>query len=226
MHWSSLPLRITTTGVIAAVCVLVTTWGPQFESKMIPRTRHPVQKCGSWYRFSGSSSIVNDVYWFTGPGALNTTKHIPRDDWSPHEARRSLPEAYTRYIQDEFGDLGWPQMVLAAGWPLRCASYGVEQQFIDRLGVRHGRTVGAIVLPAHSNPGLCLALPGIHAAPFLANMIVFTIPIEAARNALHRLRERRRARRGHCPRCNYSLEGISAGVCPECGHPRPDSVLA
>jgi hypothetical protein len=33
------------------------------------------------------------------------------------------------------------------------------------------------------------------------------------------IRRRTRRRRGHCPTCNYDLQGTTAGPCPECGTP-------
>lgn len=39
----------------------------------------------------------------------------------------------------------------------------------------------------------------------------------AARRNLAAARGRRRLERGQCPACGYSVAGLSAGVCPECG---------
>jgi len=42
-------------------------------------------------------------------------------------------------------------------------------------------------------------------------------PVMWLARGVHRLRSRRRRRRGHCAACGYNLTGNTSGVCPECG---------
>lgn len=56
-------------------------------------------------------------------------------------------------------------------------------------------------------------LPWCLAALFALCMTVAIV------GSIRATREYRRALRGFCRRCGYSLSGISALVCPECGHP-------
>ncbi len=213
MHWSSLVLRVLTTGVLAAACVLVTAWGPLFVWETIPRTKHPEVRCGSVYRFNQSGSIVDDFYRFTGPRFANSTRPIPRDDWSPDTVRATLPDRYTRYIQDEFGwECGWPERVYFAGWPFRCASLAFEPQGRDTAGHMHGRRPINAIYSSQKH-----AVPGVHALPFVVNMVILAIPIELMWFGLGQLRHRQRKREGCCVRCSYSLVGLASPVCPECG---------
>ncbi|MEX2218649.1 MAG: hypothetical protein WD749_07790 [Phycisphaerales bacterium] len=47
--------------------------------------------------------------------------------------------------------------------------------------------------------------------------LIFSLAAALAAGALLRARYFR-PRRGHCPRCNYDLQGLRAPTCPECGH--------
>jgi|GEM_PF-5553875 len=52
--------------------------------------------------------------------------------------------------------------------------------------------------------------------PLLYLIILFLLP--SLGQVARWLFFRRRRKKGHCVKCNYDLQGITTGVCPECGH--------
>ena len=120
-----------------------------------------------------------------------------------------------RYLSWD-ADQSWSLTVFRAGWPLRSV--------VSYSGWRHSKTTASSqFLPeTPSLPVNCLGYSADlplrpRSWPFLLNTLLYAAIV--ALPLFFPLRRHIRRRRGHCPRCNYDLEGIN-GPCPECGATR------
>ena len=104
---------------------------------------------------------------------------------------------------------GWPRVAIAH----RMIDDGLPVKFFDcwrlpRSWESHLKTTG---------PGLPLSpvLSG-----FVFNTIVYAAPVYAVLSIPQWLTALRRRLTNRCPACGYSLEGLAADACPECGRPK------
>jgi hypothetical protein len=106
----------------------------------------------------------------------------------------------------------------ARGWPRR--AFWCEMK-IAQNSVRVSGVAGAIALP-YPAMGDALTFRALPYRPIWSGLVIDSALFGAAWSVLllfRPARARLRTRRGHCPRCNYSLapSGGAAAGCPECG---------
>ena len=222
MHGSSLFFRVVTTAAMAAVCVLVTAWGPCAVLNRIPRSMHSEVYCGiggsKSYWMNWGTCILDDRFQFfdsshRSPGALSAMQGQPL---STANVLNVLPRTYTSYIRNDGAKaIDWPDYVYASGWPVRCATLALYSN-APRSGPSSTVGVDGLRLPF-----VRAAVPiGFHPFPVGIDLAAFAILVEFARFSVGRARAMRRIATGCCTACGYSLIGIDAPVCPECGTAR------
>lgn len=109
---------------------------------------------------------------------------------------------------------GWPFITLHESW------WPPAGEPVGRIEVIHTRyaVISRTVPQGWSSTALSVYVPGAVASSF-AWATVYWTPI-AALLGVRALRRRRRSRRGQCRYCGYSLAGVEAVLCPECGEHR------
>ena len=219
MHWTSLLLRIATTGILAAVCVLVTAWAPCTVLNRIPRSMHPDVYCGidggksHWVNWG--TCIVDDRFQFFD-SSRRASGALPAVQGRPLMASNVLglvPRAYTSYIRNDGARVrDWPEYVYASGWPVRCATLAIYSTS-QRPGAGSTGGVDGMGIPL-----VRAWVPvGFHPIPVAIDLAAFAILVELVRFGVGRVRAKRRIAIGCCSTCGYSLAGIDAPRCPECG---------
>ncbi len=133
----------------------------------------------------------------------------PIDD-AVRVARKAFPNSDLALSLHEYNEVaaGWPFLAMRATDLVPEASRSVLDSW------RAGITLGS----KRSGPRVIPLYPIW--TGFLADTLVFAVPWYGAMLTLRHLRRRLNARYNRCPHCKYSLVGLTASICPECGTPR------
>jgi hypothetical protein len=159
--------------------------------------------------------------WYMSPWLLEQRREVMR--FNSISAEMFIVEPYTRYAitgayrttDEPIPDWARDHIELgrgfhhrgSVGWPVRFAAYeAYEVSGQERLvGIERLGPIPVAVRPRF--PGILLLVAALYGL-LLAGERALWIP--------HRLRGRRRRRRGWCERCGYDLSGLDGATCPEC----------
>jgi hypothetical protein len=222
-------VRLATTLIVSGICVVALAWAPKvtWQSKGMrvvtdARCTTPVRDD---YFFKHSTSMLTDVFSFSYPRLLNGAgprAGTPWPDSSPSISIVQIPRSYVRSVRSgpEWFEKylnGWPEMLYVSGWPMRWAYVGFYPQVRD-ASTLYGGAHGGMVMPVLSR----VVPTGVYVMPLAVNVAAFAVCIEGMRFVGLLARRRWRVRHARCAWCAYSLVGIDARVCPECGRQRVD----
>lgn len=158
------------------------------------------------------------TYWFMQVSGYGLS--IPAEDYEAQKydyrqlPRHLRPNNLTDlYMNAWYHETGWPFKALACSvhWKDQIANSDIL--YTVRGGLQLPRDAEFNPRPIPLTP----LWPGL-----IANLAIYTIAWFALLTGVSTLLERRRARRGNCPHCNYSRAGLTPTTpCPECGHIPP-----
>ncbi len=133
-------------------------------------------------------------------------------------------------VLPSWGDLGPPseefvssgierrdRMVAAWGWPFQ-SLYCVADLDVGAESITHYKYAlrAGDIGDNPSQPRLLPLRPIPHR--FALNAIISASALLTCATLVNVVKRALRLRRGHCPHCNYDLQGNTSGICPECGH--------
>ena len=139
-------------------------------------------------------------------------KRLPSWSQSASVERAKLAEAKQAFAWCE----------VAVGWPVRCLTTATWRGSPER--VEHGLRV--LRLRKRGSPDRQLVCGGFVPTrvlewPMLINSVAWGIPLGGAGLVARRMFRRARTQPRRCSQCGYSLVGLTASKCPECGTPLP-----
>lgn len=142
----------------------------------------------------------------------------PNRAWSQRTACRTVHRWTVRTPAQEgspIRELFPTAVVHEFGWPFRALAFteaDIDGPTLNRIDPAD---VPAWTSPGNSFEGLPLR---ILPARFTLNTLVYAAALLATFELLSLARRRLRARRNHCPTCNYNRSGLPLhAACPECG---------